>query len=151
ASDRVEFLESVHRALGLRLGTLKTFDDWRSRIHPEDFPRFRDATIAHLKGATERFECDYRYRAVDGSWRWARTNGLASRDKQGRAVRMTGATGDITELKERERELAEQKALHEEVLRKQSALTQAIVEQIPNAIFVKDQEGRFTLVNRSWT
>src|SRR5262249_34022655 len=68
--------------------------------------------------------------------------------------RMIGATGDITELKERERELAQQKAMllaQDEALRNQSALTQAIVEQIPNAIFVKDKTGRFTLVNRSWT
>jgi PAS domain S-box-containing protein len=268
AKGRVEFFESVHRALGLPSGTLKTFEDWHARIHPEDFPRFRDTTIAHLKGDAGRFECDYRYRAEDGSWRWARTHGLASRDKQGRAVRMVGATGDITELKERERELAEQKAIlettlenmdqgitlmdgnlriiahnrrflelldfpaekfaqdfyleeafrfnaergeygpgdadehvrhrvelarrfephdfertrpdgtviairgrplpgragfvstytdvterrrQEEALRNQSTLTRTIVEQIPNAIFVKDREGRFTLVNRSWT
>src|SRR5947207_3313906 len=39
----------------------------------------------------------------------------------------------------------------EEALRNQSALTQAIVEQVPNAIFFKDQAGRFTLVNRGWT
>lgn len=71
-------------------------------------------------------------------------------------------------LKERERELAEQKAIleaalekvdrgiaerhaHEQALRSQSALTQAIIEQIPGAVFVKDPEGRFTLANRGWS
>ena len=81
ASGHVEFFESVHRALGLPSGTLKSFEDWHARIHPDDFPHFRETTIAHLKGDTARFECDYRYRAEDGSWRWARTHGLASRAK----------------------------------------------------------------------
>ena len=64
--------------------------------------RFRDATVAHLKGETERFECDYRFRSGDGTWHWARTHGLAVRDRAGRAVRMVGSTGDITELKRTE-------------------------------------------------
>jgi PAS domain S-box-containing protein len=137
ATDRIVFFESVHRALGLPSGTLKTFEDWRARIHPDDFPRFRETTIAHLKGETERFECDYRYRAEDGSWRWARTHGLASRDKRGRAVRMIGATGDITELKERERELAEQRAILETTL-----------ENMDQGITMVDGNLRNTALNR---
>ena len=78
------------------------------RVHPDDRPRFRAATVAHFKGETERFECDYRFRARDGSWRWARQHGVALRDARGRAYRMVGSTGDITELKEREEQLAEQ-------------------------------------------
>jgi PAS domain S-box-containing protein len=108
AHNRVYFWGGMERLLGLSSGVLKTsFKDWHELIHPGDFARYRDATIAHLKGKTERFECDYRYRAFDGTWRWARTHGLAQRDATGRAVRMVGSTGDITELKERERQLAE--------------------------------------------
>jgi PAS domain S-box-containing protein len=38
----------------------------------------------------------------------------------------------------------------EERLRDQVSLTEAIVRQIPNAVFAKDTEGRFTMVNRGW-
>ena len=108
AGNRVYFAGPMEGFLGLAPGVLKnSFKEWHERVHPEDFPRFREATISHLKGATQRFECDYRYRARDGTWHWARTHGLAVRDARGRAVRMIGSTGDITELKRAEDALRE--------------------------------------------
>jgi PAS domain S-box-containing protein len=103
----------VHSHLGLPPAALKTTNDWLERIHPDDLTSFRAAHVAHFKGLTPRFECDYRFRGADGNWRWARTHGVALRNRSGRAVRMIGSTGDITELKERERELAAQKAILE--------------------------------------
>jgi PAS domain S-box-containing protein len=101
AHDRFVTSGSMQRLLGVPRERL-TLAGWQKSIHPEDFPRFRDGTIAHLKGLTERFECDYRFLAQDGSWHWARTHGLATRDRKGRAIRMVGSTGDITELKSTE-------------------------------------------------
>ncbi len=128
--------KSMQAMLGLPPEQL-SLEAWQQRVHPDDFPRFRDATIAHLKGETERFECDYRYRAGDGAWRWARTHGLAIRDKQGRAVRMVGSTGDITELKEREQQLAEQRAILETTL-----------ENIDQGITMVDKNLRTIALNR---
>jgi PAS domain S-box-containing protein len=107
AADRMFYAENMERTLGLRAGSLKTLQDWHARIHPEDFPRLRDATRAHFKGDTGRLECDYRYRADDGTWRWARTHGIAQRDARGRAERLVGSSGDITELKRVEQALRE--------------------------------------------
>ena len=95
--------ESMQRLLGLSPEHI-TLEGWRNSIHPDDYARFRAGTIAHLKGETERFECDYRFRSGDGTWHWARTHGLAVRDARGRAVRMVGSTGDITALKQAELE-----------------------------------------------
>jgi len=106
AEDSVYFSGDMERLLALPPNALKSFEDWYERIHPDDFARYREATVAHLKGATERFDCDYRYRALDGTWHWARTHGLAIRDRQGRAIRMTGSIGDITELKTSEERYA---------------------------------------------
>jgi PAS domain S-box-containing protein len=38
----------------------------------------------------------------------------------------------------------------EQRLRDQVSLTEAIVREIPNAVFAKDTAGRFTMVNRGW-
>ena len=95
--------ESMQRLLGLSPEHI-TLEGWRKSIHPDDYARFREGTIAHLKGETERFECDYRFRSGDGTWHWARTHGLAVRDARGRALRMVGSTGDITALKQAELE-----------------------------------------------
>src|SRR5262249_25731740 len=79
---------------------LRTPEDWTDRMHPEDRPRYRQALIAHLKGVTPRFECEMRYRTRAGEWRWARQHGIALRGRDGRARRLVGATGDITDRKQ---------------------------------------------------
>jgi len=103
----IYYSESVQKAVGLTPELLGTVADWRNRIHPDDLQRYDAAFIDHFKGRTERFECDYRYQTRDGSWRWARQHGVAVRDRQGRAVRVIGSTGDITELKQAEESLRE--------------------------------------------
>jgi len=104
--DSVYFSGGMERVLGLPPKALRSYKDWNERIHPDDFPRYREATVAHLKGQTKRLECDYRYRALDGTWHWARQHGLAIRNRQGRAIRMIGSTGDISELKTSEERYA---------------------------------------------
>ncbi|MEA3193783.1 MAG: hypothetical protein QOD26_2116 [Betaproteobacteria bacterium] len=87
------------QVLGFPTGSFRRVEDWVARIHPDDREAYRLANVAHFKGQTPRFQCDYRYQAPDGSWRWARTHGMAVRDRRGRTLRVIGSTGDITELK----------------------------------------------------
>src|SRR3954451_11857793 len=86
--------------LGLGGDRLRTVEDWTSRIHPDDLPSYRQAWRALLRGEQARLDCQYRYRAGDGKWRWARQHGIALRDETSRVQRVVGATGDITELRD---------------------------------------------------
>src|SRR5262249_7798845 len=83
---------------------------------------------------------EFRMRRADGSSIWVHSMGLTQRDESGRARRYLSAIVDISARR------AQEEALHEQI-----ALTQAIVAQTPNAIFAKDNEGRFTLANRGWS
>src|SRR5882724_422135 len=74
-------------------------------IHHDDRPAYRAAIVEHLRGDTPRFEVDFRFKAGDGSWRWCRQHGVAMRHPEGRAYRIVGAMSDITEARQREREL----------------------------------------------
>jgi PAS domain S-box-containing protein len=105
ATGKIYYSERVYDLLGFSSKDYRTVAGWRNRIHPDDLPRFDAGIVAHLKGATERFECDYRFRARDGNWRWARQHGIALRDASGRAIRLIGSTGDINELKRTEEAL----------------------------------------------
>jgi PAS domain S-box-containing protein len=72
-------------------------------VYPDDIGAVRAALRCHLKGKAPIFECDYRIRCCDGSYRWMLARGqVTRRDASGRARRLTGATIDITARKQAE-------------------------------------------------
>jgi PAS domain S-box-containing protein len=150
-------LDQIYLSLQLRLMLGMSADEplsseqWRSRIHPDDLPRFRATLAHHLKGETQRFRCEYRYRRSDGSWRWARHHGIALRDRRGRAYRMVGATGDITDSKRNERELdsarAEALAARSDVERTREVM-QIILDNMSDGVTLFDKDFRWQFSNR---
>ena len=82
-----------------------TPEQWVERIHPEDRDAYVRAFRSHLKGDSEVFQCEYRVLDDDGKVRWAFDRALALRDSTGRAYRMAGSIGEITERKRAETDL----------------------------------------------
>jgi len=82
--------------------------DWNRRVHPDDFPKYRQAIIEHFRGRSAHMECEYRYRDMTGVYLWLLDRGIAIRDESGRATRMVGAISDITERKHSEANLRRQ-------------------------------------------
>lgn len=90
-------------ALGMKSEHLSTnSDEWLARIHSDDRPVFQQRLTEHLKGVTPHFECEYRVLDAEGNYRWVLARGLAQRDWKGRAYRMVGSIGDITDRKRAE-------------------------------------------------
>ncbi len=135
-SNEIFYSDGVRSALGLDPSQLKNAEDWFNRIHPDDADRWRAAIIDHFKGRTDRFDCEFRYRGPQDHWRWARQHGIARYDAAGRAVRMIGATGDITEL-------MEQRAATREA---QERLATAI-DTISEGFAIYDPDDRLVLCN----
>jgi PAS domain S-box-containing protein len=104
-TDEIYYSPGLFRHMRLDPKKHRTAADWIKCIHPEDLPPYRQAMRDHFQRKTERFDCEVRYRSSDGEWRWARQHGFAVRDAKGRAVRVVGATGDITERKRLAEEL----------------------------------------------
>ena len=111
-ADTVFYAPALRIMLGLNEAELAKPADWMARMHPDDLPLYRHKLSEHFRGATPRFECDTRYRSSDGTWRWARQSGVAQRHADGRAFRLVGATGDVTEVKNHEREAVAAAAAH---------------------------------------
>ncbi len=93
----------------------------------------------HLKRAAEKGSAEnegWRVRK-DGSRFWANAVASAMRDEEGVLVGFAEVARDLTERK-----------LAEEKIRQGQSRLAAILDGSPSAIFVKDPDGRYTLVNR---
>ena len=109
-TGEIYFSPSLRTMLGLKPDEKVTRESWASLIHPDDQQTHRGLLLSHFRGETPRFEAEFRYRARGGAWRWARQHGIAQRDDTGRVIRLVGATGDITDTKNRDRELQSARA-----------------------------------------
>lgn len=86
--------------------TPESLSAWRQLVHPEDLPRLTQAMEAHLSGARIAFECEYRLRHHDASWRWIAGRGrVITWDDHGNPTRFVGTQTDITDHKADEQAL----------------------------------------------
>ncbi len=99
--DRLYLAPRTQELLGLQVG-----EAWRLRrewqrelpLHPDDVGALRRSLRAHLSGRTPDYDVEFRFLG-SAEARWLRQRGVALRDAQGRAYRMAGSIGDVTDRK----------------------------------------------------
>ncbi|HZP66127.1 MAG TPA: two-component regulator propeller domain-containing protein [Rudaea sp.] len=98
--NRLEQLRASHETRA------QTLAEYHPYVHPDDLPEFERCVAEHVKGKTAFLEVSYRTPGVDGEWHWLLSRGrVAERAPNGRALRITGTTQDITTLKRAEESL----------------------------------------------
>jgi PAS domain S-box-containing protein len=113
---------------------------WTRLVHPDDLEEVTRTLRAHVDGQTELYECQYRLRHRDGSWRWVLDRGrVVQRDANGAAVRALGTHADITDRKRAE-----------EAVREIEALTRTIAENSTQGLALTDHRGYCTYANPAW-
>jgi PAS domain S-box-containing protein len=81
---------------------------WYKRIHPDDLDAVFEKQRRILNDAGEIYwEDEYRFLKKNGQYAYVHDKGYIIRDASGRAIRLLGATRDITERKESEALLLE--------------------------------------------
>jgi PAS domain S-box-containing protein len=76
------------------------FEEWQSRVHPEDLAPTLKKIGDAIAGDGHRYQSEFRFRHKDGSYRWIVAQCSVSRDEKGRAVRVVGSHIDLTEQKQ---------------------------------------------------
>jgi len=73
------------------------FQEWQTRVHPEDLPGVLEQIHAHLVHKFTTYSVEFRMRCKDGSWKWILSRGMiTSRDEDGRALHIIGTHTDIS-------------------------------------------------------
>jgi len=107
-------------------------EEWKKRIHLEDFDRVMEAHRENFKGNVPVFEVEYRLRHKDGSYRWIYGRGTCLKDERGVVVRAAGSHTDITARK-----------MTEATLRSSEERLSALLCALPDLIFRIDRGGTF--------
>ena len=116
-TNRVHFSPEWKRQIGYKEEEITdSYEEWESRLHPEDRVRILAALQENLDGAASDYDVEFRLRHKDGSYRWIATRGQVLLDDRQQPYRMLGCHLDVTERKRMEEELRESKARAEEYL-----------------------------------
>src|SRR5262245_8837100 len=136
STDKVCWSDNLEAIHGVAPGTFGgTFEVFLESVYPED----RDKVLRAIQRALatgKDYEIEYRSVCSDRTLRWMGGRGRMVCDAAGRPLRMQGICSDITLRKEAE-----------ESLQQSYDLLRAVIEGTTDAIFVKDRQGRYLMMN----
>lgn len=132
---RLEWSEETRRIFGWPEDEPVTYDAFMRCVHPDDVERLRAAQQAALTGMSP-LNIEYRIVRPDGEIRYLAERGEIVYDADGRPLRLAGVVQDITERKQIEETLANERRL-----------LRTFIDTVPDVLYAKDRESRFVLVN----
>ncbi len=137
AADSIYFAPGFKRLLGFAENEMDGFQlrDW---LYPEDREEVAAAMKRSLREA-KPFDLEHRVPYKGGGYRWIHARGNAFFGNDGKATHFTGAITDVTERKRAERALQESEAR-----------LRALTDYSPVGIYLKDLDGRFLMVSRTY-
>lgn len=78
-----------------------SIDEWKSRVHPDDWPRVEAEVQKYFSGTIPNYSCEHRVRCKDGSYKWILDHGkITARDAAGAPLLMIGTHTDISAQKQ---------------------------------------------------
>lgn len=102
------FTPELDQLYGLAPGAVRTYQDWRQRVHPDDIARI-EAEQAEALANRKPFDLELRIIHSSDEVRWISTKGGAVYNDDGEVARVLGINMDITERKRMEDELHKSK------------------------------------------
>ena len=143
-----------YRMLGYEEGSVKTIDDWKKLVHPEDRRAVEMAMESHIAGETPVYKAEYRIRNAGGRYVWMMDRGRLIGGKE--EMRFVGSARDIENIKRveevlqsRTEELERARGRLSEQVRNTRKFQQA-VESATDAIVILSPEGEIVYANPSW-
>lgn len=106
-NDRVvRFHKGLQNFLGHPITAVEQPNFWMNHIHPDDLEQvLKKAKFSLEDSDTDLLDSEYRLRRADGSYAHISDRGYIIRDAQGTAVRVVGASSDVSVLKANEQAL----------------------------------------------
>ncbi|WP_111671006.1 ATP-binding protein [Algoriphagus litoralis] len=106
--DKIYRSDLFFHSLGYsKLEDINSTEFFKTIIHPQDIEGVTQNLEETLQGKEQFWEKEFRIRKADGNYTYINDKGYILRDESGKAIRMIGATQDISKRKKIEIELME--------------------------------------------
>jgi PAS domain S-box-containing protein len=112
------------------------YEEWESRLHPQDKPRVLNLLNDYLAGRAPVYNVEFRFRHRDDSYRWITARGEMIPGPNGQHKKMTGCHVDVTPYKEALQALDGEKRRF-----------QLLVDESPLGIAFLGRDERFRYLN----
>ncbi len=102
--------DGIVNTFGYTAEEMQYDESWLQKyVHPGDRGRVTDHIQRNIALRKQHWQDEYRFKCADGTYKYVYDRGFILYDENGRPYRMIGAMSDITEKRELEEKLAEQK------------------------------------------
>lgn len=135
-SGALDWTPNAEARIGLAPGGMRTIEQWRDMIDPDDRAVVNDRITATEARRGDHFTFRYRLNALDGEARTFEGSGRCFYDEAGALTRVVGMNLDVTERDERKAELEANQAQ-----------LRSIIENVPDAMVVVDEQGAIRRFN----
>ncbi|MFO0454333.1 MAG: PAS domain S-box protein [Pseudomonadota bacterium] len=109
-TGKIHFGSGMYRYFGYKPEDVGDNIEWAlSRFHPEDRTAISALVDNCFKESKKRWVMECRYLTADGSYKYVLDRGYIIYDESGKPVKMIGALTDITDKKELEKRIVDQK------------------------------------------
>lgn len=145
-TDKIIWNKGLQGIFGYRdRDAITNVDWWYSKVHPEDKGRVTGVINHNLNKKNTRWQDEYRFQAIDGTYKDVFDRVFLVIDDDGKPIRMIGAMQDITRKKEEERRL---KLLESVITNTNDAIVITEAESFdpsgPKIVFVNDAFTKMT-------
>jgi len=130
ASGAFNWTPGTEQRLGVEPGSMPDFDSWSALVEPSDLQPMLDTVARAVAERADRFSYRYRFRTANGTVRSVEGSSRTFYDDAGNLVRTVGVILNVTERDAREAEL-----------RRREAQLRSILETVPDAMVVIDEDG----------
>ncbi|MBL8163763.1 MAG: PAS domain S-box protein, partial [Anaerolineae bacterium] len=140
-TGKTTFNERWAEIVGYTLDELApiSIDTWTRLAHPDDLQVSGQLLEKHFSGELGYYDCEARMKHKDGHWVWVWDRGMVLEwTPDGKPLRMLGTHVDITERKQVEAALAEERNL-----------LRTVIDTVPDFIYVKNTQHEIILNNKS--
>mgnify|MGYP001139432446 CR=1 FL=1 len=108
--NQVKYSAKWKQMLGLSEDEVSdTVDAWKALWHPDDAAEIEKAMEEYQQGKSDNYEIVHRLRHRNGQWRWILTRGMLIRDAANRPAYWIGTNTDVTEMREAQEALEQEK------------------------------------------